>query len=80
MVYRFKIPLLRIRRYDVYLRPTRTPRLVEHDVLSRLSESRLGRIAKMLVVVEVRGRVEVFLLIGRIGAVGIGVLSCQVFR
>jgi hypothetical protein len=44
-----------------------------------LGESRLGRVTKMLVVVEVRGRVEVFLLTGRIGAVRVGVLSCQIF-
>lgn len=44
-----------IMRYDFYLSPIRTPRLVEHDVLSGLSESRLGRVPEMLVVVEVGG-------------------------
>jgi hypothetical protein len=53
---------------------TRIPSLVEHDVVGWLGESRLGRITKMLVVVEVRGRVEVFLLPGRVSAVGVGIL------
>ena len=52
--------------------------LVEHDVVNGLGESRLGRIAKMLVVVVVGGRIEVLLLTSRVGAVGVGVLSCQV--
>ena len=55
MVYRFEIPLLRIMRSEIHPSPTRIPSLVEHDVLSRLSESRLGRVPEMLVVVEVGG-------------------------
>jgi len=53
MVYKLKYRFCEYWNMTFTPSSTRLPSLVEHDVVGRFGESRLGRVTEMLVVVEV---------------------------